>query len=36
MDFSKKKQKKTMKFLFSVNLYHFVEHYEARKVEELI
>ena len=31
MDFSKK-----LKFSFLVNLHHFVEHYEARKYEELI
>ena len=29
MDFSKK-----LKFLFSVNLYYFIEHHEARKDEE--
>ena len=26
----------SMKFLFLVNLHHFVEHYEARKDEEPI
>ena len=31
MDFSKK-----LKFLFLVNLHHFVEHYETRKDEESI
>ena len=31
MDFFKK-----LKFLYSVNLHHFVEHYEARKDEEPI
>ena len=31
MDFSK-----ILKFLYLVNLHHFVEHYEARKDEELI
>ena len=30
MDFSKK-----LKFLFLVNLYHFVEQYEARKDEKV-
>ena len=31
MDFSKKQ-----KFLYLVDLHHFVEHYEARKDEELL
>ena len=33
MGFSKKKK---MKFLFLVNLHHFIEHYEARKNEESV
>ena len=31
MDFLKK-----LKFLFLVNLHHFVEHYETRKIGEAI
>ena len=29
-------KKKKMKFLFLVNLHHFIEHYEARKNEESV